>query len=91
MERTGRSPVQALDGEQRTETSLELEAAAGAAAIRLPVDDGGVVQYSTSGDFRAVLFCDADVVSEGFDFRDPFLAWIQLLGSKFGRRRAATG
>ncbi|KAH6843409.1 hypothetical protein B0I37DRAFT_217358 [Chaetomium sp. MPI-CAGE-AT-0009] len=66
-----------LTADKVTETSVELEAGVGAAAVGLPVDASGVVKYSTSGGFGAVLLCEDAVVSEGFDFRDPFLAWLQ--------------
>ncbi|KAI0459168.1 hypothetical protein F5B21DRAFT_341202 [Xylaria acuta] len=56
---------------------VELEAAASAAAFSLPVDVSGVFRYSTSGDFGAVLMCDDDVISEGFDFRNVFLIWLK--------------
>ncbi|GAB1311939.1 hypothetical protein MFIFM68171_02149 [Madurella fahalii] len=59
------------------ETSVDLSAGVGAAALGLPLDVGGVLQYSTSGDFGAVLMCDADVTAEGFDFRDPFVVWLK--------------
>lgn len=56
---------------------IELEADLGAAALGLPINVSGVFNYSTSGSFGAVLMCDSDVVSEGFDFRDPFLVWLK--------------
>ncbi|KAL2193544.1 hypothetical protein P885DRAFT_45195 [Corynascus similis CBS 632.67] len=59
------------------ETSIDLEAGVGAAALGLPLDVSGVLQYSTVGDFGAVLMCDGDIVSEGFDFRDPFVVWLR--------------
>ncbi|KAF2263249.1 hypothetical protein CC78DRAFT_534135 [Lojkania enalia] len=58
-------------------TGVELEAGVGATAFGLPVDVSCVLKYSTPGDFGAVLMCDSDVVSEGFDFRDPFLVWLK--------------
>ncbi|KAK4168146.1 hypothetical protein QBC43DRAFT_309761 [Cladorrhinum sp. PSN259] len=66
-----------LTADKVTETSVDLEAGVGAAAVGLPVDMGGVVKYSTKAGFGAVLLCDDEVVSEGFDFRDPFHAWLQ--------------
>ncbi|WYZ36176.1 hypothetical protein EsH8_XI_000059 [Colletotrichum jinshuiense] len=66
-----------LTADKVTETSVELEAGLGAAAVGLPVEVGGVVRYSTAGGFGAVLLCGDEVISEGFDFRDPFLAWLQ--------------
>lgn len=66
-----------LTADKVTETSVKLEAGVGAAAVGLPVEVGGVVKYSTAGGFGAVLLCGDEVVSEGFDFRDPFLAWLQ--------------
>jgi hypothetical protein len=65
-----------LTADKVTETSVELAAGVGGAAVGLPMDVGGAVKYSTSGGFGAVLLCDDEVVSEGFDFRDPFLAWL---------------
>ncbi|KAF4336697.1 hypothetical protein FBEOM_9443 [Fusarium beomiforme] len=59
------------------ETSLDLEAGVGAAAMGLPVDVSGAVKYSTSNEFGAVLVCEKDVVSEGFDLRQPFSAWLE--------------
>ncbi|GAB1312086.1 hypothetical protein MFIFM68171_02296 [Madurella fahalii] len=68
------------------ETSVNLEAGVGATALGLPLDVGGVLQYSTSGDFGAVLMCDAEVVVEGFDFRDPFVVWLKRhAGQLFAR------
>ncbi|KAL2157884.1 hypothetical protein VTH06DRAFT_4937 [Thermothelomyces fergusii] len=68
------------------ETSITLEAGAGAAALGLPVQVSGALEYSSSGDFGAVLMCDADVVSEGFDFRDPFSVWLRAhAGRLFAR------
>ncbi|KPM46374.1 hypothetical protein AK830_g4 [Neonectria ditissima] len=58
-------------------TNLDLEAGVGAAALGLPVDVSGAGKYSTSNDFGAVLMCESDVVSEGFDLRDPFRVWMQ--------------
>ncbi|KAK3377718.1 hypothetical protein B0H63DRAFT_524993 [Podospora didyma] len=58
-------------------SSVELEAGAGAAVLGLPVDLGGALSFSTAGGAGAVLMCDDDVVSEGFDFRDPFLVWLK--------------
>ncbi len=49
---------------------------ADASAFGLPFDVGGVVSYATAHGFGAVLVCDGDVVSEGFDYRDPFLVWL---------------
>ncbi|KAL8393902.1 hypothetical protein RB595_003600 [Gaeumannomyces hyphopodioides] len=66
-----------LKSESVAETSVELEAGVGAVPAGLPVDVGGALRYSSSGGFGAVLLCGADVVSEGFDFRDPFRAWMQ--------------
>ncbi|KAJ3951288.1 hypothetical protein N0V92_012306 [Colletotrichum tropicale] len=66
-----------LTGDKVTETSVDLEAGLGAAAVGLPVDVGGVFRYSTAGGFGAVLLCEDEIVSEGFDFRDPFVAWLQ--------------
>ncbi|KAK3296397.1 uncharacterized protein B0H64DRAFT_169331 [Chaetomium fimeti] len=68
------------------ETSIDLEAGVGAAALGLPLDVGGVLQYSTAGDFGAVLMCDADVVTEGFDFRDPFAVWIRHHAAQLFKR-----
>ncbi|KAJ3941074.1 uncharacterized protein N0V96_008951 [Colletotrichum fioriniae] len=67
-----------LTADKVTETSVELEAGVGGAAVGLPVEVGGVFKYSTAGSFGAVLLCEDEVVSEGFDFRDPFLAWLQI-------------
>jgi hypothetical protein len=66
-----------LTADKVTETSVELEAGVGGAAVGLPVGVSGVVKYNTSGGFGAVLLCEDAVVSEGFDFRDPFRAWLQ--------------
>lgn len=66
-----------LTADKVTGTSVGLEAGLGAAAVGLPVEVGGVVRYSTTGGFGAVLLCGDEVMSEGFDFRDPFLAWLQ--------------
>ncbi|KAI4689033.1 hypothetical protein J4E81_007750 [Alternaria sp. BMP 2799] len=54
-----------------------LESEADALALALPVEVGGVVEYSTSKDFGAVLICDDTVESQGFDLRAPFLAWLK--------------
>ncbi|KAL8301079.1 hypothetical protein RB593_000061 [Gaeumannomyces tritici] len=67
-----------LKSERVAETTVELGTeVSGLATAGLPVDVGGAVRYSSSGGFGAVLLCGGDVVSEGFDFRDPFRAWIQ--------------
>lgn len=66
-----------LTADNVTETKVELEAGVGAAAVGLPAEVGGVVKYSTAGGFGAVLLCGDEVMSEGFDFRDPFLLWLQ--------------
>ncbi|KAF9774838.1 hypothetical protein IL306_007142 [Fusarium sp. DS 682] len=58
-------------------TNLDLEAGVGAAAMGVPVDVSGAVKYSTSKSFGAVLFCENDVVAEGFDLRQPFIAWLE--------------
>ncbi|KAH6839481.1 hypothetical protein B0I37DRAFT_386554 [Chaetomium sp. MPI-CAGE-AT-0009] len=69
-----------------TETSIALEAGVGAAALGLPLEVGGVLQYSTSGGFGAVLMCDTDVVTEGFDFRDPFVVWLRSHAAQLFKR-----
>ncbi|KAK8121520.1 hypothetical protein PG999_005640 [Apiospora kogelbergensis] len=66
-----------LAGDKVTGTNVELEAGLGAAAVGVPAEVRGVVRYSTAGGFGAVLLCGDEVTSEGFDFRDPFLAWLQ--------------
>ncbi|KAK4141621.1 uncharacterized protein C8A04DRAFT_39007 [Dichotomopilus funicola] len=66
-----------LTADKVTETSVEMNAGVGAGAVGLPVDVGGLVRYSTAGGFGAVLLCGDEVVSEGFDFRDPFSLWLQ--------------
>ncbi|SPJ87766.1 uncharacterized protein FTOL_12235 [Fusarium torulosum] len=58
-------------------TSVDLEADVGAAAMGLPIDVSGAVKYSTSNEFGAVLVCENDVVSEGFDLRQPFITWLE--------------
>ncbi|KAK1465045.1 hypothetical protein CMEL01_12400 [Colletotrichum melonis] len=67
-----------LKADKVTETSVELEAGVGGAAVGLPVEVAGVFKYSTAGSFGAVLLCGDEIMSEGFDFRDPFLAWLQI-------------
>jgi len=75
------------DRVHKTELALEAGLGAGAlAAAGLPVDVGAAVRYSTSGEFGAVLLCRGDVVSEGFDFREPFLAWLQVNAKVLFRR-----
>ena len=59
------------------ETQIDLGAGVGAAAMGLPVDVTGAVKYSTSNEFGAVLVCENDVVSEGFDLRQPFATWLE--------------
>lgn len=59
------------------ETSVDLTAGVGAAALGLPLEIGTALQYSTSGNFGAVLMCDTEIVTEGFDFRDPFVVWLR--------------
>lgn len=59
------------------ETNIKLEGDAEALSIGLPADIGGLVQYNTNTDFGAVLMCDDEVVIEGYDFRNPFLAWLK--------------
>lgn len=58
-------------------TEIALEAGIGAAALGLPLGVNGAVRYSITDGFGAVLMCDGDVVSEGFDFQDPFLVWLK--------------
>ncbi|KAJ4116134.1 hypothetical protein NW768_011106 [Fusarium equiseti] len=60
-----------------SKTNIDLEAGVGAAAMGLPVDVSGAVKYSTSNEFGAVLVCENDVVSEGFDLRQPFATWLE--------------
>ncbi|KAH7174053.1 uncharacterized protein B0J16DRAFT_199755 [Fusarium flagelliforme] len=60
-----------------SKTNVDLEAGVGAAAMGLPVDVSGAVKYSTSNEFGAVLVCENDVVSEGFDLRQPFATWLE--------------
>ncbi|KAH7235535.1 hypothetical protein BKA59DRAFT_532974 [Fusarium tricinctum] len=60
-----------------TETSIDLEAGVGAAAMGLPVDVNGALKFSTSSEFGAVLVCENDVVEEGFDLRQPFNTWLE--------------
>jgi hypothetical protein len=55
----------------------KLESEADALALALPVDIGGIVEYSTSKDFGAILMCDDTVESQGFDLREPFLTWLK--------------
>ncbi|CAG7555140.1 unnamed protein product [Fusarium equiseti] len=58
-------------------TEVSLEAGVGAAAMGLPVDVSGAVKYSTSDEFGAVLVCENEVISEGFDLRQPFVTWLE--------------
>ncbi|KAI1750518.1 hypothetical protein F4782DRAFT_247159 [Xylaria castorea] len=60
---------------------IALEADVDASSFGLPLGVGGAVSYSTARGFGAVLLCDGDVVSEGFDYRDPFLVWLKLNAS----------
>ncbi|KAI0111164.1 hypothetical protein GGR51DRAFT_557571 [Nemania sp. FL0031] len=68
-------------------TEVELEAGVDATALGLPFGVSGIVSYSTASGFGAILVCDKDIVSEGFDLRDPFLGWLKqnakLLFSKY--------
>ncbi|KAI0487749.1 hypothetical protein F4859DRAFT_466069 [Xylaria cf. heliscus] len=48
-----------------------------ASSFGLPLNVSGVVSYATARGFGAVLVCDGDVVSEGFDYREPFLVWLK--------------
>ncbi|KAJ2978101.1 hypothetical protein NUW58_g7602 [Xylaria curta] len=60
-----------------SKTDVALGVGADASTMGLPLDVGGIVSYGTAGSFGAVLVCDGDVASEGFDFRNPFLAWLK--------------
>jgi hypothetical protein len=59
------------------ENRINLEGDLNGLSFGFPVDVGGVIHYSTKSDFGAVLMCDTEVVSEGYDFRSPFLQWIK--------------
>ncbi|PTD01185.1 hypothetical protein HYE67_000082 [Fusarium culmorum] len=61
-------------------TDVTLEAGVGAASIGLPFDVSGAVKYSTSNRFGAVLVCENDVVSQGFDLCQPFATWLEENG-----------
>ncbi|KAF4987542.1 hypothetical protein FGRMN_10294 [Fusarium graminum] len=63
--------------ENMGKTTLDLEAGVGAAVTGIPVDVSGAVKYSTTNEFGAVLVCENDVVSEGFDLRQPFNTWME--------------
>ncbi|RFN47287.1 hypothetical protein FIE12Z_8469 [Fusarium flagelliforme] len=58
-------------------TDVNLEAGVGAAAMGLSVDVSGAVKYSTRKEFRGGLVCENEVVSEGFDLRQPFVTWLE--------------
>lgn len=58
-------------------TNIELGGEINAQSLGLPVGIAGAVQYSTNADFGAVLMCDDDVISEGYNFRNPFLDWLK--------------
>ncbi|KAI0858019.1 hypothetical protein F4860DRAFT_505620 [Xylaria cubensis] len=60
---------------------LALGVGVDASSFGLPLDAGGAVSYATARGFGAVLVCDEDVVSEGFDYRDPFLVWLKVNAS----------
>ncbi|KAK4155842.1 hypothetical protein C8A00DRAFT_13152 [Chaetomidium leptoderma] len=60
-----------------TETTLSLASSADALALGLPLEVGGAVEYQSKADFGAVLLCDDAVVADGFDVRDPSLAWLK--------------
>ncbi|KAH6972077.1 hypothetical protein BKA56DRAFT_620646 [Ilyonectria sp. MPI-CAGE-AT-0026] len=62
---------------KHSETEVKLEAEADALALGLQATVGGAIEYQSRVDFGAILMCDDAVVAEGFDVRDPFLAWIK--------------
>jgi len=66
--------------DRTSKTNVDIEAGVGAAAMGLPVDVSGAVKYSTSNEFGAVLVCENDVISEGFDLRQPFATWLEENG-----------
>ncbi|KAI1127411.1 hypothetical protein F5Y10DRAFT_292800 [Nemania abortiva] len=59
------------------ESSVELEAGVGATTLGLPIGVSGILKYGTTGGFGALLMCDGEVISEGFDFRNPFIVWLK--------------
>lgn len=58
------------------EKSIKLEGAADVLSLGLPADIKRVLQYTTNTDFGAVLICDDEVIAEGYEFPDPFRAWL---------------
>jgi hypothetical protein len=62
---------------KHSETTVAIETEADALALALPVTVGGAVEYASKTDFGAILMCDDAVVTEGFDVREPFLAWLK--------------
>lgn len=68
------SPLNSSDVKRR---DISLDGSVDAATLGLPVDIGGVVQYSTSAEFGAVTVLDSDVWIEGYDNRTPFKSWLK--------------
>ncbi|KAI1744740.1 hypothetical protein F4680DRAFT_468615 [Xylaria scruposa] len=60
---------------------VALGVGADASSFGFPLDTDGAVSYTTARGFGAVLVCDGDVISEGFDYRDSFRVWLQLNAS----------
>jgi hypothetical protein len=62
---------------RHNERAIAINAEAEALALALPVTAGGAIEYGSMTDFGAILMCDDPFVNEGFDVRQPFLAWLK--------------
>ncbi|KAK8031274.1 hypothetical protein PG990_001008 [Apiospora arundinis] len=58
-------------------TEVALASEAEAAALGLPLDVSGVIEYASEDSFGAILMCDDEVVIERYDVRDPFVRWLK--------------
>lgn len=56
---------------------IKFEGEVSAASFGFPADIGGVVEYSTTDDFGAILMCYDKVAAEGYDDRDRFSEWLR--------------